>query len=184
LPVFQACHPRSALDGRAHDLFIRWQTNKADTGLSHSQQLAEPGPDPLDGFVLEDHIGFWLRRVALRHAHVFQETLAGHELTAPQYAALSKTVELGRVTQNRLGRMTAMDPATIQGVVKRLIDRGLIARTSDPLDRRTAVLVPTASGSELITATVALARRSHAAVLAPLSETEQQQLIAMLRRMV
>jgi len=152
--------------------------------LSHSQQLAEPGANPLDGFLLENHIGFWLRRVAQRHAHVFQETLAGHDLTSPQYAALSNTVELGHVTQNLLGRMTAMDPATIQGVVKRLTDRGLLARTSDPMDRRMSVLVPTQAGHDLIAATVALARRSHEAVLAPLSENEQQQFIAMLRRMV
>ena len=35
--------------------------------------------------------------------------------------------ELGRATQNALGRAVALDPATIQGVVARLRDRGLVA---------------------------------------------------------
>ncbi|MFM8991008.1 MAG: COX15/CtaA family protein, partial [Alphaproteobacteria bacterium] len=37
--------------------------------------------------------------------------------------------ELGDTTQNQLGRLTAMDPATIQGVVRRLVARGLVERT-------------------------------------------------------
>ena len=61
-------------------------------------------------------------------------------LTPTQFAALSKTVALGKVTQNHLGRLVAMDPATIQGVVRRLTARGLLVRTRDPMDRRTAVL--------------------------------------------
>ena len=61
-----------------------------------------------------------------------------------------KTVQLGRITQNHLGRLAAMDPATIQGVVRRLIGRGLIRRGRDPMDRRTAVLEPTEAGVALI----------------------------------
>ena len=44
-----------------------------------------------------------------------------------------------------------MDPATIQGVVRRLTARGLIRRGRDPMDRRTAVLEPTEAGVALIT---------------------------------
>ena len=53
-----------------------------------------------------------------------------------------------------------MDPATIQGVVRRLIARGLMRRGRDPMDRRTAVLEPTEAGVALIASVVASARRS------------------------
>ena len=141
------------------------------------------GPGPGDGFQLEDHIGFLLRRAHQRHVALFLGASAEVELTPTQFAALYKAVEQGRVTQNLLGRLTAMDPATIQGVVRRLTARGLVARTHDPMDRRTAVLAPTEAGVALIARAVACAQRAHAAALSPLDDAEQDQLRALLRRL-
>ena len=140
-----------------------------------------PGSETFD---LEHHIGFLLRRAHQRHAAIFLEEAAGHGLTPTQFAALQKTVELGRVTQNQLGRLVAMDPATIQGVVRRLTARGLIVRTRDPMDRRTAVLAATEAGVALVMPAVACARRSHKAALAPLTDDEQAQILKLLRKMV
>ena len=94
-----------------------------------------------------------------------------------------KTVQLGRITQNHLGRLAAMDPATIQGVVQRLIARGLIRRGRDPMDRRTAVLEPTEAGVALIGSVVPCAQRAHDAALAPLSPQERTKVLALLRKM-
>ncbi len=138
---------------------------------------------PFNGFHLEDHVGFLLRRAHQRHVALFLEAVARSALTPTQFAALYKAVEVGQVTQNRLGRLTAMDPATIQGVVRRLTARGLLRRTRDPMDRRTAVLAPTEAGVALITCAVACAQRAHEAALAPLNPAEQDQLLALLRRL-
>ena len=73
--------------------------------------------DALSGFTVEDHVGFLLRRAHQRHVALFTARLAASELTPTQFTALLKTVERGRITQNHLGRLAAMDPATIQGVV-------------------------------------------------------------------
>lgn len=135
------------------------------------------------GFQLEDHAGFLLRRAHQRHAALFMEQASGGcGLTPTQFAALWKAVELGRVTQNLLGRLTAMDPATIQGVVGRLMKRGLLARTRDPMDRRTAVLAPTEAGIALIDRGLTCARRSHEAALAPLTGEERRRLLLLLRK--
>lgn len=107
---------------------------------------------------------------------------AGCGLTPTQFAALWKAVELGKVTQNLLGRLTAMDPATIQGVVRRLMERGLLDRSEDPMDRRTAVLTPTEAGIALVCHGVACAQRSHRAVLSPLTDEERRQLLSLLRK--
>jgi DNA-binding MarR family transcriptional regulator len=135
------------------------------------------------GLLVEDHVGFLLRRAHQRHVALFLEIAGHHGLTPTQFAALFKAVELGRVTQNLLGRLTAMDPATIQGVVRRLTARGLLGRSHDPMDRRTAVLAPTDEGIALIGRTVACAQRSHEAALAPLNEPERTQLMALLRKL-
>lgn len=138
---------------------------------------------PAGGFLVEDHVGFLLRRAHQRHVALFLEVTGQYGLTPTQFAALFKAVELGKVTQNLLGRLTAMDPATIQGVVRRLSARGLLRRTHDPMDRRTAVLIPTEAGIALIDRSVACAQRSHDAALAPLSLAERAQLLALLRKL-
>ena len=134
-------------------------------------------------FAVEDHVGFLLRRAHQRHVALFSAGMADVDLTPTQFTALLKTVQLGRITQNHLGRLAAMDPATIQGVVQRLIGRGLIRRRRDPMDRRTAVLEPTQVGTELIGRVVPCARRAHDAALAPLSVEERGQVLALLRKM-
>jgi MarR family transcriptional regulator, lower aerobic nicotinate degradation pathway regulator len=139
--------------------------------------------DALAGFTVEDHVGFLLRRAHQRHVALFTAGLAHVELTPTQFTALLKTVEMGRTTQNHLGRLAAMDPATIQGVVRRLTIRGLIRRGQDRMDRRTAVLEPTEAGVALITSVVACARQSHEAALAPLSPEERVQVLTLLRKM-
>ena len=116
-------------------------------------------------------------------SRLFTAGMAHAELTPTQFTALLKTVELGRITQNHLGRLAAMDPATIQGVVRRLIARGLMRRGPDKMDRRTAVLEPTEAGVALIASVVACARRSHEAALAPLSPEERDQVLPLLRKM-
>ena len=138
---------------------------------------------PCGDFMLEGHAGFLLRRAHQRHVALFLEQTGQYDLTPTQFAALFKVVELGRVTQNLLGRHTAMDPATIQGVVRRLTARGLLKREHDPMDRRTAVLRPTEAGSVLIDRTVACAQASHDAALAPLTLAERAQLLALLRKL-
>jgi DNA-binding MarR family transcriptional regulator len=155
----------------------------SEAGLAISEARTDTIPDALAGFVVEDHVGFLLRRAHQRQVALFTAGMARAELTPTQFTALWKTVELGRITQNHLGRLAAMDPATIQGVARRLMARGLMQRSPDTMDRRTAVLEPTDAGVALITRVVACARRAHEAAMSPLSPEERVQFLALLRRM-
>ena len=143
-----------------------------------------PGaPEPTPGYRLEDQVGHLMRRAHQRHTSIFQDGLGDCELTPTQFAALVKIKELGRVTQNLLGRHTAMDPATIQGVVQRLQARGLIQRRPDPDDRRVTLLSLTAAGRELAGRAIARARDVTRATLEPLSPAERTQLVELLRKL-
>ena len=86
--------------------------------------------DKPDQYVLERQVGFVMRRAVQRHIAIFSALIP--EMTPTQFAALAKLCELGQASQNELGRLTAMDVATIKGVVDRLRARSLIA--SAPLD--------------------------------------------------
>jgi MarR family transcriptional regulator, lower aerobic nicotinate degradation pathway regulator len=136
----------------------------------------------LGDYRVEDQVGFLLRRASQRHTAIFAEAMVEADLTPTQFTALVKVVERGQVTQNLLGRLAAMDPATIQGVVRRLIDRGLVARADDPLDRRTIVLAATEAGAALMGRAVVAARRITETTLEPLSAEERAALTSLLRR--
>ena len=85
-------------------------------------------------YILERQAGHLLRRARQRHSTIFQENIGDPQLTPLQFAALVKLRDLDEVSQNHLGRLTAMDAATMQGVIKRLGLRGLIVRRPDPKD--------------------------------------------------
>ena len=67
-------------------------------------------------------------------------------MTPTQFAALAKLDDLGSVSQNQLGRLTRMDPATISGVVGRLIARGSCASRRHASDARLVLLALTPAG--------------------------------------
>lgn len=133
---------------------------------------------------LDASTGHLLRRAVQRHQALFQDQAAGIGLTAPQFAALTKLAELRRATQNRLGRLVAMDPATAQGVMKRLALRGLVRPEKDPLDRRTVVLAITPLGDALIERARAAGMRANEDLVSGLTGAEQAQLLALLRRII
>lgn len=76
---------------------------------------------------LEDQVGFVLRRAHQRASGIFAEVMGRYDVTPTQFAALAKLADVAPVSQNELGRLTAMDPATIFGVVSRLVKRGMSA---------------------------------------------------------
>lgn len=136
-----------------------------------------------DGYELDVQIGFVLRRAHQRHVAIFADCLSDFSLTPQQFSALAKIRETGGVSQNRLGRMTAMDPATIFGVVQRLSQRGLIERAPDPIDPRSARLTLTAAGMNLIADAVPHAMEATERTLSSLSPTERRELVALLGKL-
>lgn len=136
-----------------------------------------------DDYVLERQVGHLLRRAHQRHAAIFQEMIGDSQLTPLQFAALVKLRDLGEVSQNQLGRLIAMDAATMQGVIKRLLARGLIARRPDPDDRRRLILSLTADSHKLVEAAVAAGRKITRRTLEPLSASEQRVFMDYLARL-
>ena len=134
-------------------------------------------------YELHDQVGHLLRRAHQRHTAIFQSGLGDCRLTPLQLAALVKARDAGPVSQNELGRLVAMDPATSLGVIRRLCDRGLIERSADGSDRRRTVLRLTSAGEALLESVLPRARAISEATLAPLSVEERRTFIALLRRL-
>jgi DNA-binding MarR family transcriptional regulator len=135
-------------------------------------------PNP---YSLDDQIGYVLRRVTQRHLAIFAARIP--EVTTTQFAVLARLAEVGPLSQNHLGRATAMDAATIKGVVDRLVRLGFAATAADPEDRRRLTVTLTDSGAALFTARTLTALDVSAETLAPLTPAEQAQLLALLARL-
>ena len=132
---------------------------------------------------LDRQVGHLLRRAKQRHTALFAERFARYELTPLQYAVLMRLRETGPLSQNRLGRQTAMDPNTVQGVVVRLLRRGLITRTGSAADKRCKVLALTAAGDELAARLVAEGRAVSEATLGPLTAAQRRQFLGLLTKL-
>jgi DNA-binding MarR family transcriptional regulator len=132
---------------------------------------------------LDDQTGHLLRCAHKRASAIFASILSDHQLTPPQYFAMVRLSEVGRLSQNHLGRMTAMHPATIQGVIQRLSERGLITRTPDSNNRRRIVLQLTAAGSQAIEDLQARMVETNDAILAPLNAGERELFLGFLKRL-
>lgn len=141
-----------------------------------AEQHAAPG-----GYRLEEQVGFHLRRAGQRHAAIFAERMTD-ELTPTQWAALVKLAEFASVSQNLLGRETAMDAATIKGVVDRLLKRGFVTTSPDPDDARRMRVAITREGLQAVERGVGVAAAITAATLEPLGAAERRQLLELLRR--
>jgi len=133
-----------------------------------------------DEYRLEEQVGFLLRRAHQRHVAIFANAVNGLNLTPTQFSALVKIRDEGGVSQNLLGRLTAMDPATILGVVQRLLQRRLVARGSDPRDPRASVLTLTTAGHALVERAIPRARAATERTAEPLSSAQARELSRLL----
>ena len=133
-------------------------------------------------YVLEEQIGFILRQVSQRHATIFARDI-GADLTPTQWAALAKLAEAGPCSQNQLGRLTAMDVATIKGVIDRLTARGLTETSADPEDGRRLRVSLTRAGQQLAEKVASNALAISRETLAPLDSREREMLVALLDKL-
>ena len=139
--------------------------------------------EPVIDYRLEDQIGHLLRRAHQRATAIFAEHMSASKLTPTQFAALAKIGDFGEVSQNHLGRATAMDPATCQGVVRRLRERSLVDRGPHASDQRRTLLRLTPAGEALLKQTLGNALELSAATLEPLTPAEREIFLNLLRKL-
>ena len=120
------------------------------------------------GYDLSAHPAHVIRRAHQRATMCFQEVVTEKHLTPTQMAVLATLMKHGELSQNRLGRLTAMDPSTISIVVRKLLKLGLVTRSDAAHDQRLSIIRLTNEGIgytlPLLTQSVEVGRR----VLSPL----------------
>ncbi len=143
----------------------------------------EIDPEAIRTYRVEDQIGYLIRRAHQRASAIFETVMRDFSVTPVQYAVMCKLHDLGATSQNQVGRLVGVDPATMFGVARRLTTRGLVRPTSDESDARLVLLTLTAEGIGVIEAMKSRGAEVTARTLAPLSATEAAELTRLLARL-
>jgi DNA-binding MarR family transcriptional regulator len=144
-------------------------------------KAATSAPRP---YRIEDQIGYLLRRAHQRASAIFQTTIGDPNITPTQYSSMVKLHEYHELSQNLLGRLVGMDKATMQGVVRRLKDRGLVDSRPDPGDARRTLLSLTIDGQRTVGKLLINGPAVSRETLKPLNGAEQRQLLELLSRII
>ena len=132
---------------------------------------------------LRDAPGHLMRRCQQIAVSVFLDECRDWDLTPLQFAVLVALYRDGPEDQMRLGGALALDRTTIGVVVKKLEERGLVARSVSEKDRRSKPVSITADGLAHLLDVLPAAENAQDRMLAPLSATERRQFVSLLQKM-
>jgi DNA-binding MarR family transcriptional regulator len=102
------------------------------------------------------------------------------ELSIPEWRVIAHAAENPAITQQEIGRRTRMDKVTVSRASRALCARGLLARESNPRDRRSQFLVLTKPGRRLYQSIAPKALDLERTVFSQFNERE----IALLRKIL
>lgn len=134
-------------------------------------------------YEFSEQIGHLLRRAYQRHLAIFAQTIDDPQLTAVQFAVLSANRRLGPSSMSDLGKATAIDGATVRGIIERLQARGLVELQANQDDRRKSVVELTERGRELLELTTPTAARISELTMSDLNAVERVAVLYLLRKL-
>lgn len=103
-------------------------------------------------------------------------------LRIPEWRLVAVLAEGGAMSQQALCGRTRMDKVTVSRAAISLVERELIVREANPIDQRSHLVALTAAGWQLYEQVAPKALELERRLFATFSETERQQLTAMLER--
>jgi DNA-binding MarR family transcriptional regulator len=127
-------------------------------------------------------VGHLLRRAYQRHVAVFQEVIPDSRLTGAQFSVLCALRDHGAVSMSDICRVTAIDQATVRGIVERLKARDLVTTSADDVDRRKVIVALEPAGEALLEEVTPAAQRVSELTVTHLNPAEQVALSYLLRK--
>lgn len=145
------------------------------------QAEAHAVPPALDA--LYGSAEYLIRRAHQLATASFAQACADLDLTPSQYATLFALRQYGRVGQNEVGRLVALDRSTTSLVVRSLRERSLVTALSDASDRRKTFLEISNRGRLLLAQAEQRSARANEALLSMFSKKQAAEFLAMLHKM-
>jgi DNA-binding MarR family transcriptional regulator len=117
-----------------------------------------------------------LRGVIGRLSRRLRPTVAGSQLTPSQTSVLFSIVRFGPIRLSELARIEGINPTMLSRIAAILADAGLISRSADPADKRSAFVQSTAAGRRMRERVHRERALALGAYVQQLTESEQQAL--------
>lgn len=127
--------------------------------------------------------GFMIRRAHQIAVAVFLEEARASGLTTTQYGVLVILKRRPEIDQNTLARLLGLDRSTAGLVVRKLAERGLIARAVGTSDLRRRQLQLTRTGVTMLGRVAKDAERAQRRLLSPLPARERARFLDLLARL-
>ncbi|RYY48227.1 MAG: MarR family transcriptional regulator, partial [Comamonadaceae bacterium] len=102
------------------------------------------------GYDFAGQVGHLMRRAYQRHVAIFQEVIPDSRLTGAQFSVLCALRDRGPSSLSEICKATAIDQATVRGIIERLKARGLVGTSADALDRRKVIVAVEPEGARLV----------------------------------
>lgn len=112
------------------------------------------------------------------------DALAAFGLRQHHYALLAALTEFGPASQSALSDRTGIYRSDLVGALNELTERGLVARSPDPDDRRRNVVNISTAGRQQLRRLDTALRHAQEQLLAPLSGPDRQRLLDLLGRLL
>ncbi len=116
-----------------------------------------PGTSTSENYDFSEQVGHLLRRAYQRHTALFQQIIPDTQLTAAQFVVLCSVRDSGACSLSQIVKQTAIDQATIRGVIDRLKARKFVSVRHDEMDRRKVLVSLTEAGQSLVESMVPFA---------------------------
>lgn len=142
----------------------------------------ELDPSPLRDTELVQEIQFLTARLAAKGNSYANKLLEELDLNVRQFSVLALAASDLKPTQREMSAFVALDPSQIVALVDTLEDRDLVKRETDRRDRRSKNIVATDAGEKLYRQARAITITAEDHVLTKLTETERDQLRALLTK--
>ncbi|WP_034272055.1 MarR family winged helix-turn-helix transcriptional regulator [Actinospica robiniae] len=127
----------------------------------------------------------WLLNKASARAHrAIVESMTALDGHAHHFAILAALDEFGPDSQVRIGQRCGIDQSDMNTMLNELIERGHVARTQDPSDRRRNRITLTAAGQRRLEELDATLTGAQGDILRDLSPTERDTLTRLLTRIL
>jgi MarR family transcriptional regulator, lower aerobic nicotinate degradation pathway regulator len=137
----------------------------------------------MSGYDFSQQIGHMLRRAYQRHVAIFQQTVPESRLTAAQFVVLCAVHDRAGCDIADVVRATAIDEASVRGIVERLKWRELLTAEHEAGDTRHMRLTLTEAGRTLHGQTVPHAHEISEQTYGAMSAEQRATLVALLRKM-
>jgi DNA-binding MarR family transcriptional regulator len=135
-------------------------------------------------FDFTEQVGHLLRRAYQRHVAIFQKTIPDSQLTAAQFIVLCAVRDRECCSLSEIVKATAVDQATVRGIIERLKSRKLILVSHDPDDRRKTLVSLTGAGHAVLDTTVPSVQQISEQTYGDLNPAERVALVYLLRKMI